>query len=110
MQLNRFKFLPQVLAIFAVVGLSFFHGPDVYTEFLVRRVTGYSGAFEIGLAFATYVAGIIFLLCLINPKARAAFLLNHKTNAVKTISTVIILGYVLWGSFMLYSFSQATDL
>ena len=104
------KFIPQVLALFAVVSVSFFHGPDVYTEFLVREVTGYTGAFEISVALSTYVIGIIFLLCLIAPYTRRLILYGNEVKPIKVISAIVIFSYVCWGTFMLYSLSQATDL
>ena len=102
------RLIPQALALFALLSLSFFLGPDAYTEFLVK-LTGYSGALQFGLAFTTYILGIVFLICLTIPNCRKALLVN-KEKAIAVVLTIIICGYVFWGTYMLYSLSQATDL
>jgi len=89
--------------------MSFFNGPSFYTGFIVRTL-GNDGAIIIGISLITYVLGLIFLFFLTISKLRRMLISERKISPVQVISVIAIVGYVFYGSYMLYSLSQSTDL
>lgn len=103
------KFILVILGLLSIVSMSFFNGPSFYTEFIVRTL-GHDGAIIIGLSVITYVLGLIFLFFLTIPKLRKMLMPERKISPVQVFSVIAIACYVFYGSYMLYSLSQSTDL
>lgn len=103
------KLILTTLGLLSLVSMSFLNGPRFYTGFIVRTL-GHDGAIIIALSFITYVLGLIFLFFLTIPKFRRMLIFKRNISAVQVISVMAIVGYVFYGSYMLYSLSQSTDL
>jgi len=98
-----------VLALVAIVCLSFYFGPRIYVEYLLGLQNN-DGTLTLGFTILTYLVSAIFLVSLVFPKFRRALFPRDSLVYLRAVSTIVIVAYVFWGTVIIYGVSKATDL
>ena len=94
------KYMPQVIASLAALIMIFLYGPDFLTKAIIRAMNHDGRIF--GYALFLYVVGIVFLLSLIFKKCRDYLSISASSSYYQKASILVIVGYVIWGSIMLF--------
>jgi hypothetical protein len=99
------------LAIAVLLMISALYGPVFLNTAGINppRLMG-DGSIILSSAFILYLLTLVSVVWLVIPSLRNYFIPRDNRLSEFLFPLFILIGYIVWGSFALYSLSQATDL
>ena len=101
----------RILAFSALLILAMLHGPFALHSlgFPPLKPPG-DGSLIITLGLFIYAIAFFSVVGLFVPGVRECFIPEKKPLMNFLVPLIVVLGYIVWGTVMLYSLSQSTDL